>query len=1264
MRFINTKDIEIWADSIDCKYHLPHLIRKLVLATININSIKNIHFPYGEDIQTGGYDGELVTEAENMFVPLGESVWEFGTTNRKKGKADEDFEKRSLNPMEKNPSQTTYINVNAKKYRDKKKWEEEKRSEGFWKDVKYLDAIDIEQWLELTPTVELWLAEKLNKPILGIYTADEYWKRWSENKSIKIVPEILLGDSRLKEIEILNNFLVNENNTLYIKSITTDEALAFSLAVIKQAKDVVETNIVVIDDRNAFNHFTQTNEPLTIVVKFKAENTDLTGAIHRGHKLIIPISLSEEINANKIQLPIIARNSFEEGLKDMGIDPEQTRLLTTNSGRNISVLKRLLQFDNNTKPRYIEEIKVEDIIPILLINRFSEKYEGDKKIVEKLSGKPFSEYIRFLKKLCAVEDTPVYYINGIWRLISPTDTWLYFAKYITKEDFEKFQELCVEITSEIHHKYTLPIDARGNYYETPENRSTYSWSLKEGISESLVVIAVFGSDYGINSIPNPTAYVDRTVQQILENDVVVWRSLSNNLMLLAEASPTVFINSLDRIINDNSVTAFFEVEKGFMNNSNDLAPLLWCLDIISWMPEHLMKVSFILCELILASPESFPTTNTPMASLRSIYRIWYPQTNTNAEDRKRILELLIKKYPKIGYDLLYGLIDNKYDTAFHTPRPKWRLFSELRAIKVTNQEVHFMADFSMDKIIELSRGNITRILFLIKLLGDMSWNKIDSALKMIQGCTEFDKKNKSDIYHSFRKLIGHHSSYPTAHWALPNSILDKMRNNAIIFKPKDNLLNDKYLFEEHHPEFIEGRESDDYEKQAEKILSKRVDFVEKISSEYGVDKIFELANEVEHPHLYGNALANSTKINDEDNFAIYKLIDSENPKHVSLANNFILLSENRTSLKEQSIVLDRLIQSGISVRGIVNFLNSLRSNINLWKYISSLKNEEVEALYWKSRQRFLYTHSKTELFYALEKLKRYNKAITLLNTLGWGIYSHKKHITSEEILTFLEDISFTDIEDSSKFDLSQFKNTFDFLHSKEDYEIERGAKIELKFLFVFAGDSYSPTPQNLYKLMAKRPEEYFGVVSQVYLPDDEELKEAELQKMKENPGYLQIYKAIRKTLDDFNMIPSLQEDGTLNPIELKKWVADVRKLAEENHRVEVTDNCIGKLLAKYPIDMKETKGFPTEIYEIVEEVGTNEIKNAFEIQITNNLGFTSRGAFDGGDIERFRSKYFNSLFEETKFIYPNVSMIFKKLRDNYLREATWEDETALLRSLE
>jgi hypothetical protein len=78
----------------------------------------------------------------------------------------------------------------------------------------------------LSPTVEVWLAEKLGKPIVGIYTLDEYWRRWSENDKIKIVPEILLGSSREKEIDLLKSFNNNQHK-LYIKSKTIDEVQRF-----------------------------------------------------------------------------------------------------------------------------------------------------------------------------------------------------------------------------------------------------------------------------------------------------------------------------------------------------------------------------------------------------------------------------------------------------------------------------------------------------------------------------------------------------------------------------------------------------------------------------------------------------------------------------------------------------------------------------------------------------------------------------------------------------------------------------------------------------------------------------------------------------------------------------------------------------------------------------------------------------------------------------------------------------------------------------
>ncbi|MEC4092548.1 hypothetical protein [Myroides odoratimimus] len=1265
MRFLTTNDIEMWANTIDCKYHLPHLIRKLILATIDNSSIKNIHFPYGEEVQTGGFDGELITESENMFVPLGVSVWEFGTTSAKGKKANDDYEKRKQDTLGKTPAETTYININAKKYRDKNKWEVDKKNEGFWKDVKYLDAIDIEQWLELAPQVELWLAEKLKKPTLGIYTVEEYWKRWSETEFIKIIPDIILGKSRSEEIETVKKFLKNDQKILYIKSITKDEAIAFPLAILKVSDDLLREDIVVIDNRESFNQFTQTNKPLIIVTKFSIENIDLSGAIQNGHKIIIPISLADEITSSqKIQLPIVSRETFETGLKSMGIDFEQARILTKNSGRNISVLKRLLKFDDTTRPKYLDSVEIRDVIPMLLVNRFSEDSVGDKEIIEKLSDKTADEYIQFLRILVTLEDSPVYYINGVWRLVSPTDTWLYFTKYLTQQDFSNYQKVCLEILSEVSYKYTLPLESRGNLYYTPDNRKKYSSNLREGICESLIVISVFGEDYGINFSPNISSYIDNIVSEILKMDIVVWRSLSQNLMLLAEASPNVFLKNLERIIKDKTVTSFFEVEQGFMNKNNDLAPLLWCLDIIAWFPEYLMRVSTVLCEIILISPEKFPTSNTPIGNLKNIYRNWYPQTNTSTEDRKRILEILIKKYPDILYGLLHSLVDNKHDTAFHTPRPKWRLFSELREIQVTQREVYYMQCFCIDNIIEMSRDNVERILALIDILDNMELDKINTSLKVIETCQNFGEEDKKQIYHKFRKFISHHRSYPTAHWSLPSDILDKIEQIAIKFKPQNDILNDSYLFEEHHPKFIEGKKHNDFINYNEEILSRRLLFIETVLDKFGIDKIFELATKIEYPYLYGNVLATSDKVNKEDKLIIYRLTESEDKSLLALVREFIRVSEIKTNLKIQTDILSDLIKAGLSTKGIVNFLNSLRGRTNLWNFISDLNYEKVEQLYWQEQQELVYTENKEELFYALGKLQQFNKSITLLNTLGWGAYLYKDLLNSDEVLLVLEEVSLVDFDDSSHLDHNNFKNLLDFLYSKDDYDIERVAKIEMKFIFIFTGGSYTPKPQNLYKLMSQKPEEYFGILSQVYLPDNEELRELEIQKVKDNPTYQEILKVGWEILDSFNLIPSQEEDGTLNSETLKKWISKVRELAENNHRVKITDNCIGKLLAKYPINMKEDKGYPVEIYDIIEEINSDDIKEAFRTQISNNLGLTTRGAFEGGNIERFRSKYFNSLFEETKITHPNVAMIFKNIRDRYISQAKWEDEDALLRSLE
>lgn len=720
---------------------------------------------------------------------------------------------------------------------------------------------------------------------------------------------------------------------------------------------------------------------------------------------------------------------------------------------------------------------------------------------------------------------------------------------------------------------------------------------------------------------------------------------------------------MERILKDKSVLAFFEEQQGFLHTSNDLAPLLWCLNIIGWMPENLTRVTLALCQLINYSPDKFPTTNTPYDTIRSIYRVWYPQTNASAEDRKKILDVIIKKHPGISYNLLVSMVGSRNDTAFHTPRPKFRLFSELRKIQVTYNEILYLRRFCVDNIIILSLNNLNRILGLIDLLDDIDWDKIEETLNTIETGLTLDSELKNEIYQKFREFIGRHRSYPDAQWSLTTEILDRIDETAVKFKTDDYILSEKYLFEHHHPTSIEGKAGNDYRKQEQEIFEKRKIFLEKVILNYGIEKVFELADKVEHPHIYGNVLAIILEISLEDSFKIYQLIDSENSKYISLASNFIRVSENRTSRGEQINVLNKLIQSGISNSGITNFLLSLRGNIDLWKYIQDVQNIEIESLYWKSQQSCLYLDNRDELLFSLNKLYEYKKSIVFLNTLGTNInqYSEIK-ISSNELLSLLEKVELIGFDDSSQFDSHSFENTLEFLYSQNDYDEERGAKIEMKFHFIFKS-YHSPKPQNLYKIISKNPSEYMAVICQMYLPDDENHRKEELERRKqiENPQLFLEFNY--HLLEGFDYIPSLKLDGTLVREELNDWISEVRTLAKDNYREEITDRCIGKLLAKYPINISNAKGYATEIYDIIEEINSENMNSSFEMQISNNLGFTSRGAFEGGNIERHRAKFFDTLFEDTKIIYPNVSLIFKNLRDKYLRQGNWEDKNALLRSL-
>ena len=136
----------------------------------------------------------------------------------------------------------------------------------------------------------------------------------------------------------------------------------------------------------------------------------------------------------------------------------------------------------------------------------------------------------------------------------------------------------------------------------------------------------------------------------------------------------------------------------------------------------------------------------------------------------------------------------------------------------------------------------------------------------------------------------------------------------------------------------------------------------------------------------------------------------------------------------------------------------------------------------------------------------------------------------------------------------------------------------------------------------------------------------------------------------------MQEDGTIDETELRDWIDVARALARECDRLEVADMHIGQLLAKYP---DNSPHWPErKIFQVIEDINTEKLKVGYSIGMWNKRGVTTRGAFDGGSIERERAGYFGALASEHMCDYPNVSEVFRRLQDDYGRLGNRHDEMA------
>ena len=81
---IDATGLASWADRRDAQAFLPSVVRRLIVATAQVTQLS---FRSGEGVQLSGWDGTVGADEGNAFVPMGVSVWEMGTSQNPRRKA-------------------------------------------------------------------------------------------------------------------------------------------------------------------------------------------------------------------------------------------------------------------------------------------------------------------------------------------------------------------------------------------------------------------------------------------------------------------------------------------------------------------------------------------------------------------------------------------------------------------------------------------------------------------------------------------------------------------------------------------------------------------------------------------------------------------------------------------------------------------------------------------------------------------------------------------------------------------------------------------------------------------------------------------------------------------------------------------------------------------------------------------------------------------------------------------------------------------------
>jgi addiction module HigA family antidote len=1253
---IRADDIDTWAGRKSSREELATLIRRLVNSTGK--AVSSSDFPAGEDSEAPGWDGRVENDIATPWIPRGKSGWEFGCNSDVQKKANSDYKKRTDNTDNAERQNLTFVFVSPRKWPEKETWAERKNKEGKWKAVRALDARDLEQWLEISPQTQAWLAPQVGKEAEGCFSLPDTWERWSNLADPPISPAIFNSeiDSHFEDLQAWVNG--DRKSPLIVTASSREEALACVCAAVNQRPELSKLgdNALVFATKTAVTRLRDSLSNL-ISVTFSGEIDRAVAEVTKGTGRIV---ISERRTANEslgLYIDLPTWESFNKAALEMGLAPDRVDYLARATSHSPTILRRMLGSSPDLRyPKWAKDVtNVKRIAPLVFAGVWSATRDGDQDILAYLANQKYEVIEEWISELCALDDSPIWSESTSRGVVSRRECFDAISRFVTADILDRFFDIAEYVLGEDNPALDLEKSEQWAAEWFKKGRD-HSRLIRDSLADNLILVAIHGQElFGDRLGYSVEGKVNRIVRDLLANGSPrAWQSMQHELPRLAEAAPDTFLEIVEEELStpEPAFAALFQSVEGGIFGNCDRTGMLWALELLAWRPEYLTRVIRILAKLCVFKLED-NWANKPSGSIRDILLFWRPHTVATVEQRKKVITDLCKTDPDVGWRFIIEQLQPHPSMTSGTYKPRWRGYAGGHTDVVTYAEANDVRLHCLDLALSWHTQTLPGLRDLVKLFRHMP---------------DANRKRVLDIVSDWVARAPRQDEMAILQEDVRTSVLTKRskRRKKIddwddadgralydLLAPSDMIEGYRWLFQntwvEESADELEEEEIN-FKERDERVLKLRTNAVRTVFETLGNDGIRRLCELGDTSFLIGAMLGRHVLSADQQLPTAIWLFEQGELGIVSLQrclNGFLG--------KFDDVALGGFVTAFLSEASVIKsddealtFLSEAPFRPIIWN-IAEQRSTDFSRRYWEAASVSWGEFSDVELNVAARQLLSVERPVTAFNLVRLDL----KCIETDTLTQLLYDLA-TKNEKEARVDSLRNYSLVEALKTLDARDnVDRAELTRIEQLYV-RGLGYEPDYKfpNLSRAVAENPEMYFQLIAMVFSRSDKRDDASELGLPSDPEGKKNGGEFAFHALEKLSVMPGTDEKGKISASEMLDWMRAVRTLAQENDRLDITDEMLGQFLQRSPTDDDGT--WPcAPVRQTMEAIATRHLGIGFTVAIHNERGMHARP--DHGGPERDLAEKYRKMAEPFVVDSPFVARCLLGVADDYDNEAKHND---------